>query len=63
MLLADFVIHSREDFKDQTVLELGAGVGLTSIVAGMFAKEVVCTGGKKGRRKLAQILSLYIYLN
>lgn len=44
LLLADFVIHSRDDFKGQTILELGAGVGLTSVVAGMFAKEIICTG-------------------
>lgn len=28
----------------KTVLELGAGTGLTSFVAAMYTKKVVCTG-------------------
>lgn len=43
-LLADFIIHFHKLFLNTTVLELGSGVGLTSIVAGMFAKKVICTG-------------------
>lgn len=43
-LLADYILHNANLFHGQTVLELGSGVGLTSIVAGMFAKEVICTG-------------------
>ncbi|XP_041987531.1 methyltransferase-like protein 22 [Aricia agestis] len=34
--------------KDKTVLELGAGTGLASIVASMYAKKVVCTDLETG---------------
>lgn len=50
-LLADFLLHhaTKEDTdfkicKDDIVVELGAGTGLTSIVAGMVAGHVVSTG-------------------
>lgn len=50
-LLADFLLHSatNEDKNlkmchDDIVIELGAGTGLTSIVAGMVAGHVVSTG-------------------
>ncbi|XP_069688046.1 methyltransferase-like protein 22 isoform X2 [Periplaneta americana] len=44
LLLGDFVLHYGSSLlQDCTVLELGSGVGLTSIVAAMFAKEVICT--------------------
>lgn len=46
-LLADYVLSYPDLFKDQTVLELGSGVGLTSIVASYLAKEVICTGKYK----------------
>jgi predicted nicotinamide N-methyase len=45
LLLADFVLHHGPSLlQGHTVLELGSGVGLTSIVAAMFATEVICTG-------------------
>ena len=50
-LLADFLLHSATNeaknfkiFHDDMVIELGAGTGLTSIVAGMVAGHVVSTG-------------------
>ncbi|XP_076280917.1 methyltransferase-like protein 22 [Lasioglossum baleicum] len=43
LLLADYILSNPDLFKDKTVLELGAGVGLTSIVASFLAKEVICT--------------------
>ena len=43
-LMADYVIHNRKIFEGATVLELGAGVGLVSIVASIWAKLVYCTG-------------------
>lgn len=30
-------------FKNKRLLELGSGVGLTSIIAAKYAKEVICT--------------------
>lgn len=44
-LLADFILAQASMFKGATVLELGAGTGLTSIVIAMVAKTVYCTGG------------------
>lgn len=42
-LLADFILAQSSMFKGTTVLELGAGTGLTSIVMAMEAKTVYCT--------------------
>lgn len=43
-LLADWLLHYSDNFpKDCYILELGSGVGLTSIVAAMFT-PVICTG-------------------
>ncbi|XP_023705973.1 methyltransferase-like protein 22 isoform X3 [Cryptotermes secundus] len=44
LLLGDFLLHYGSSLlQDHTVLELGSGVGFTSIVAAMFASEVICT--------------------
>ncbi|XP_012231614.2 methyltransferase-like protein 22 isoform X2 [Linepithema humile] len=43
LLLADYILSYPDLFKDQTILELGSGVGLTGIVASYLAKEVICT--------------------
>lgn len=43
-LLADYILSHPDLFKDQIILELGSGVGMTSIVASYLAKEVTCTG-------------------
>uniref|UniRef100_A0A672S4Z3 Methyltransferase-like protein 22 n=1 Tax=Sinocyclocheilus grahami TaxID=75366 RepID=A0A672S4Z3_SINGR len=42
-LLADFILAQASMFKGATVLELGAGTGLTSIVMAKVAKTVYCT--------------------
>ncbi|CAG4962680.1 unnamed protein product [Colias eurytheme] len=44
-LLGDLLIHLgiNGDLNGKTVLELGAGTGLTSFVAAIYAKKVVCT--------------------
>ncbi|XP_067270959.1 methyltransferase-like protein 22 isoform X2 [Pseudorasbora parva] len=42
-LLADFILAQTSMFKGTTVLELGAGTGLTSIVMATVAKMVYCT--------------------
>lgn len=42
-VLADFIFHNRHDFAEKNILELGSGVGLTSIAAGIFCKQVICT--------------------
>lgn len=38
LLLADFLLHNRWKFENKRILELGSGVGLTSIAAGIFSK-------------------------
>ncbi|XP_071357597.1 methyltransferase-like protein 22 [Trachinotus anak] len=42
-LLADFILSEPAMFRGATVLELGAGTGLTSIVMATLAKTVYCT--------------------
>lgn len=44
LLLADFIIYNEKLFCDKIILEVGSGVGLTSIVAAKYSKEVICTG-------------------
>nr|XP_040236082.2 methyltransferase-like protein 22 isoform X1 [Anopheles coluzzii] len=43
LLLGDYIMHNERKFKNTHILELGSGVGLTSIVASMYAREVICT--------------------
>ncbi|TFK07435.1 Methyltransferase-like protein 22 [Platysternon megacephalum] len=42
-LLADYILFKRDMFRCCTVLELGGGTGITSIVMAMVAKTVYCT--------------------
>ncbi|KAJ8715987.1 hypothetical protein PYW08_013272 [Mythimna loreyi] len=44
-LLGDWLIHLglKGELTNRSVLELGAGTGLTSFVAALYAKKVVCT--------------------
>ncbi|XP_017347259.1 methyltransferase-like protein 22 isoform X2 [Ictalurus punctatus] len=42
-LLSDFILSSSAAFRGATVLELGAGTGLASIVVASVAKTVYCT--------------------
>lgn len=49
LLLADFLLHNRWKFEHKRILELGSGVGLTSIAAGIFSKsDIICTDIKLG---------------
>lgn len=44
LILADFLFHNRKKFADKQILELGSGVGLTSIAASIYAqRNIVCT--------------------
>lgn len=54
LYMADFVVSSRNDFKGKRILDLGAGVGLTSIVAALYADHVICTDIGKDIIDLAQ---------
>ncbi|KAK4876718.1 hypothetical protein RN001_009224 [Aquatica leii] len=48
LLLADWILHNGSNFPtNSTILELGSGTGLTSIVAAMFS-TVICTDVDKG---------------
>ncbi|KAK5913338.1 hypothetical protein CgunFtcFv8_007878 [Champsocephalus gunnari] len=42
-LLADFILSSPDMFRGATVLELGAGTGLTSIIMATICKTTFCT--------------------
>ncbi|XP_052536133.1 methyltransferase-like protein 22 isoform X1 [Tympanuchus pallidicinctus] len=42
-LLADYILFKREMFRSCTVLELGGGTGIASIIMGMIASRVYCT--------------------
>ena len=44
LLLCDFMLHYNALFAGKVVVDLGAGVGLTSIVAALQANTVFCTG-------------------
>ncbi|XP_068220872.1 methyltransferase-like protein 22 isoform X2 [Palaemon carinicauda] len=48
LYLADFILHNPDVFAGKHVLELASGVGLTSIVAAMFAKQVTVTDVDRG---------------
>lgn len=48
IFLGDFILHNPQIFKGCNVLELAAGVGMTSVVVGMLAKKVVITDVDKG---------------
>lgn len=44
LILADFLFHHRHEFANKHILEVGSGVGLSSIAAAIFAnKQIVCT--------------------
>ncbi|XP_078348673.1 methyltransferase-like protein 22 isoform X1 [Oculina patagonica] len=43
LLLCDFLVHNEERFDKCVALELGAGLGLCSVVLGRVAKKVFCT--------------------
>lgn len=51
-LLNDFILCNRDLFSNTKVLELGSGVGLTSILASIYAKKVICTGKYEKNRTL-----------
>ncbi|XP_009700172.1 PREDICTED: methyltransferase-like protein 22, partial [Cariama cristata] len=42
-LLADYILFRQETFRCCSVLELGGGTGITSIIMGTVAKRVYCT--------------------
>lgn len=42
LILADFLFHNRQKFGGQNILEMGSGVGLSSIAAAIHSKQNVC---------------------
>ncbi len=44
LLMSDYLLTHSEIVDGAIVLELGAGTGLVSLVAAMFAAQVFCTG-------------------
>lgn len=49
LLLADYILSNPDLFKEKIIMELGSGVGLTSIIASFLAKEIICTGDDNNR--------------
>ena len=47
LLMADFLLSHKEIFRDNVVLELGGGVGLSAIIASLTCSTVFCTGTVK----------------
>ena len=43
-MLAEYLLHNEQTYRDCIALELGAGPGLTSIALGSIAKKVFVTG-------------------
>lgn len=43
LLINDYLIHHRQRFKGKNMLELGSGVGLSSILAALYCDQVWCT--------------------
>ncbi|XP_060028378.1 methyltransferase-like protein 22 isoform X2 [Erinaceus europaeus] len=43
LFLADYILSQRDLFRGRTVLELGAGMGLASIIAAATSRTVYCT--------------------
>lgn len=48
IFLSDFIFHNPQIFKGCNLLELASGVGMTSVVAAMLAKQVVITDVDNG---------------
>lgn len=46
LLLADYLLSNLERLKGTTVLELGAGTGLVSMVTALSTAHVFCTGAR-----------------
>jgi predicted nicotinamide N-methyase len=47
LLLCDYILTNQSQFLHKTILELGAGLGLCSLIASRFASKVICTGKLK----------------
>ncbi|XP_065065989.1 methyltransferase-like protein 22 isoform X2 [Rhopilema esculentum] len=43
LLLGDWILHNPSLFKEAHCLELGAGTGLCSMLAGIYCKHIFCT--------------------
>lgn len=46
-LLNDYILCNLDRFSNKKILEIGSGVGLTSILASIYAKKVICTGNRR----------------
>ncbi len=44
LLLYDYILTNQSRFLNKTILELGAGIGLCSLIASRFASTIICTG-------------------
>ena len=63
LLLADYILFRRDLFQGRTVLELGAGTGLASIIAATVAQTVYCTGNALPSRATGELFLHKGYAN
>lgn len=61
LLINDYIIHNRDKFRDKNCLELGSGVGLSSILAALYCGQVWCTDLNIGG--LLQLIRANVQLN
>jgi predicted nicotinamide N-methyase len=47
LLLCDYILTNQNRFLNKIILELGAGIGLSSLIVSRFASKVICTGKLK----------------
>ncbi|XP_043465601.1 methyltransferase-like protein 22 isoform X2 [Leptopilina heterotoma] len=47
-LLADYILSNSNQFENKIIMELGSGVGFTSIIASIIAKKIICTDINEG---------------
>ncbi|CAF3793493.1 unnamed protein product [Rotaria sp. Silwood1] len=43
LLLCDYILTNQTRFLNKTILELGAGIGLCSLIASRFVSKIICT--------------------
>lgn len=59
-LLADYILSHPDLFENQTILELGSGVGLTSIIASYLAKKIISTGNRNNLNFIRNFDLIYL---
>ena len=59
-LLCDYILTNQARFLNKIILELGAGIGLCSLIASRFVSTIICTGIQRKEEYLILKSSLYL---